>query len=377
MLTDKDIQNAKPNKNKRYKLSDSRGMSIRISSKGTKTFLFRYTWLGKDISIPIGEYGTLTLSQAREKRDQFIDDINAGINPKEESIKGATFKTLANQWFKAKEIKWSEGTRQTNKTRLGYAIKDLGPKPIEDVTAEDILNVCRKQERRGTKEVAKRTRAIIGSVYKYNMLYDVSERVKESLEDFKSENHPHLIEKKDIKGLLHKVDNYKGSYETRMALKFLSYTFVRSRPLREAEWTEIDGDIWRVPGHKEKTKRDLLVPLSTQCQELLKEIKEINGDKKYIFNSNYRDGFLSESTLGRILTRMGYGGKHSVHGYRHMASTWLNEPEGDGGLECDEDAIEIQLSHAPRGVRGVYNKAKKLNYRTKMMQDWADWLDGL
>jgi integrase len=209
------------------------------------------------------------------------------------------------------------------------------------------------------------------------MLYDVSERVKESLEDFKSENHPHLIEKKDIKGLLHKVDNYKGSYETRMALKFLSYTFVRSRPLREAEWTEIDGDIWRVPGHKEKTKRDLLVPLSTQCQELLKEIKEINGDKKYIFNSNYRDGFLSESTLGRILTRMGYGGKHSVHGYRHMASTWLNEPEGDGGLECDEDAIEIQLSHAPRGVRGVYNKAKKLNYRTKMMQDWADWLDGL
>jgi integrase len=203
------------------------------------------------------------------------------------------------------------------------------------------------------------------------MLYDVSERVKDSLLHSKPKNHPHFTEKKDIKKLLNDIDNYRGSYEARMALKFVAYTFVRSRPLREAEWTEIDGDMWRVPAHKEKTNRPLLVPLSTQAQELLKEIKQINGDKKYIFNSNYRDGFLGESTLGRILTRMGYGGKHSVHGYRHMASTCLNE------LEYDGDAIELQLSHAPVGVRGVYNKAKKLNYRTKMMQDWANWLDSL
>ena len=100
-------------------------------------------------------------------------------------------------------------------------------------------------------------------------------------------------------------------------------------------------------------------------------MKEITGDKKYIFSSNYRDGPLSTSTLGRILTRMGYLDKHCVHGYRHTASTWLNE------LEYDGDAIELQLSHAPVGVRGVYNKAKKLNYRTKMMQDWANWLDSL
>ena len=370
MLTDLSIRNAKL-KTKIYFLKDNRGLFLRVNTGGTKTFFYRYKWLDKDTIINIGEYGTYTLTQAREKRDQFIDDLAVGINPKEESTKGATFKTLANQWLKAQEINWTASTKQTNVTRLGYAIKDIGSKAIEDVTAEDVLNVCRKQERRGTKEVAKRTRAIIGSIFKYHMLYDVSERVKESLEDFTSENHPHLTEKEDIKELLHKVDNYKGSYETRMALKFLSYTFVRSRPLREAEWTEIDGDMWRVPGHKEKTGRPLLVPLSAQAQELLKEIKQITGDKKYIFNSNYRDNYLSETTLGRILTRMGYGGKHSVHGFRHMASTCLNE------LEYDGDAIELQLSHAPVGVRGVYNKAKKLNYRTKMMQDWADWLDGL
>ena len=370
MLTDLSIRNAKL-KTKIYFLKDNRGLFLRVNTGGTKTFFYRYKWLDKDTIINIGEYGTYTLTQAREKRDQFIDDLAVGINPKEESTKGATFKTLANQWLAAKEIQWSPGTKQTNVTRLGYAIHDLGPKSIEDITSQDILKVCRKQERRGTKEVAKRTRAIIGSVYKYHMLYDVSERVKGSLENFASENHPHLTEKEDIKELLSKVDNYEGSYEARMALKFLSYTFVRSRPLREAEWSEIDGDIWRIPGHKEKTNRPLLVPLSIQAQKIIAEVKQINGDKQYVFNSNYRDSYLSDSTLGRILKRMGYGGKHSVHGYRHMASTCLNE------LEYDGDAIELQLSHAPPGVRGVYNKAKKINYRTKMMQDWADWLDSL
>ena len=377
MLTDIDIRKAKI-KSKMYRLSDRKGLFLRVNPGGTKTFFYRFKWLEKELTINIGEYyhlpryGTWTLSKAREKRDQFIDELRAGINPKADTTKGATFQTLANQWLKAKEIKWSKGTKQTNVTRLGYALEDLGPIQVEDITAKDILNVCRKQELRGTKEVAKRTRAIIGSVYKYHMLYDVSERVKDSLEDFVSENHPHLTEKEDIKELLHKVDNYQGSYEVRMALKFLSYTFVRSRPLREAEWTEMDGDMWRIPKEKEKTKRPLLVPLSTQAQEIIKEMRKVNGDKKYVFASNYKtNSYLNETSLGRVLTRMGYGGKHSVHGYRHMASTCLNE------LEYDGDAIELQLSHAPPGVRGVYNKAKKINYRTTMMQDWADWLDSL
>ena len=374
MLTDIKIKNAKP-KSKYYTLKDTGGLFLRVNPQGKKVFYFRYKWhLDKHYTpLNIGEYGInkWTLTKAREKRDQFIDDLNAGINPKDDSTKGATFKTLAKQWLKAQEVNWKNGTLTTNTTRINYAIKAIGTKSIEDVTAQDILNVCRKQERRGTKEVAKRTRQLIGRVYKYHMLYDISEKVIDSLVVHKSENHPHLTEKEDIKELLVKVNNYHGSYESRMALKFLSYTFVRSRPLREAEWTEIDGDMWRVPEEKEKTGRPLLVPLSTQAQAILEEVKQVNGDKKYIFSSNYRDGSLSESTLGRILNRMGYLGKHCVHGYRHMASTCLNE------LEYDGDAIELQLSHAPPGVRGVYNKAKKLTYRTKMMQDWADWLDSL
>ena len=98
MLTDLDIRKAKI-KSKIYKLSDRKGLFLRVSPGGTKTFFYRYKWLDKDSTINVGEYGVLSLSDAREKRDQFIDDLAVGINPKEESIKGATFKTLANQWF--------------------------------------------------------------------------------------------------------------------------------------------------------------------------------------------------------------------------------------------------------------------------------------
>ena len=370
MLTDLNIRNAKL-KTKRYKLKDTKGLFLRVNTKGTKTFFFRYKWLDKDLTINIGEYGQYTLTQAREKRDQFIDDLNAGINPKEDDTKAATFKELANQWLIAKQNDWSDKTTQTNKKRLKYALIDLGPKEIQTITPQDVLKVCRKIENRGSIETARRTRGIIGSVFKYHMLYDVSERVKDSLRVAKQQNHPHLTEKEDIKELLNKIDHYHGSFETTKALKFLAYTFVRSRPLREAEWTEIEGDIWRIPEWKEKTRRPLLVPLSTQAQAILEEEKQVNGDKQYVFSSNFRDGCLSESTLGRVLNRMGYLGKHSTHGFRHMASTCLNE------LEYDGDAIELQLSHAPVGVRGVYNKAKKLSYRTRMMQDWADWLDNL
>jgi integrase len=366
MITDIEIKNAKTKK-VRYDLKDSKGLFIRINPKGTKTFIYRK---GNEI-FRIGEYGQYTLTQARAKRDQFIDDLNAGINPKEDDTKAATFKELANQWLIAKQNDWSYKTTQTNKKRLSYALLDLGFKEIQTITPQDVLKVCRKIENRGRIETARRTRAIVGSVFKYHMLYDVSERVKDSLRVAKQQNHPHLTEKEDIKELLNKIDHYNGSFETTKALKFLAYTFVRSRPLREAEWTEIDGDIWRIPEEKEKTGRPLLVPLSTQALEILEEVRQVNGDKKYVFSSNFRDGFLSESTLGRVLNRMGYLGKHSTHGFRHMASTCLNE------LEYDGDAIELQLSHAPVGVRGVYNKAKKLSVRTKMMQDWADWLDNL
>ena len=371
MLTDLRIKNFKP-KSKQYKKGDTQGLYIWINTNGTKTFVFRYDWLNRELTKEIGHYPKWSLVKAREKRDEYLDDLANGINPKEEDNLASTFLDLANEWFNASKINWTDKTKQTNNKRLSYAIESFGHKNIEDVTVQDVLKVCRRLEKRGSRETAKRTRAIIGSVYKYHMLYDISDRVKDSLIAVKPKNHPHLTDVKDIKVLMDRINNYQGSYETRMALKFLAYTFVRSRPLREAEWTEIDGDLWRIPEEKEKAKRPLIVPLSKQCLSILDDMREVTGDKKYIFCSNInKDSYLSESTLGRVLNRMGYLGKHSTHGFRHMASTCLNE------LEYDGDAIELQLSHAPIGVRGVYNKAKKLSVRTKMMQDWADWLDSL
>ena len=82
---------------------------------------------------------------------------------------------------------------------------------------------------------------------------------------------------------------------------------------------------------------------------------------------------LSENTLNGALVRMGYGGAggHTAHGFRALFSTVANEAGQDG------DVIERQLAHAERNeVRAAYHRASYVEARTKLMQWWADLLDG-
>jgi integrase len=281
---------------------------------------------------------------------------------------------VGDEWFDLSKVskRWTDKTIQTNKTRLDYAKHGFGDKEIAKVTAEDVLRVCRKLEKKGSIDTAKRTRGVISQILRYSMLYDVTEQVKGALLTRESVNHPHLTDKKDIAELMTRLKNYHGSFETKQALLFVVYTFVRQKCWRLAEWKEIDGDMWRVPSNHMKNDKDFLVPLSRQALEIISTMKELNGDNRYIFSYAHKpDQALSVSTLSRVLSRMGYKDKQTPHGFRHVASTWLNE------LQYDAGAIELQLAHITKGVAGVYNKAEKIDYRKKMMQDWADWLDSL
>lgn len=376
MLTDRVIKNAKP-KDKQYKLSDGDGLYLWVNPKGTKSFYYRFKWNGKDSTITIGKYPLISLVDARKKRDEYALSILNGKNPKIEVGNGTTFSQVANEWFEHKKGEWTEKTQQTNNKRLGYAVDAFGNTPINNISALDVLNLLRQIESRGTIETAKRVKSIISQVLRYAMILglckaDVTYGLSDALQKQKKSNHSFLVKPNDIRGLLLSIDNYHGSFEVQQALKLLSYTFVRSKELRFARWEQIEGDIWRIPAENMKTKREHIVPLSKQSLAILEEMKRAYGDEGYIFPSKRHTGTpLSDNSLLGALKRMGYAGIMTVHGFRHMASTQLNEQEFDG------DAIELQLCHVKGDVRSVYNKATKLEYRKKMMQHWADWLDDL
>jgi integrase len=392
MLTDKQILSYKP-KAKQYKKSDTEGLSMYINPKGTKVFFFRYKW-NDGVKIrwktqPIGLYGKrkgeYTLTQAREKRDGYIDKLADGIDPSAAIDPGKTFKTVAKAWFTAVNLTdkdktgkdfWSAKTQKNYKTRLNYAFKGFGNTPIAEVTSEDVLEVCRKIELRGKRDAAKRTRDLISRVMDYAYVYDVSKPIARALLPHKTKNFSFVEGADNIKKLRDDIRDSKSEYETKLALQFVFYTFCRQKMWRLAKWDEINGDTWNVNPENMKKKKPFIVPLSKQSIEILNKMRAITGDSEFIFSYAYNLGEpLSESTLGRALNRMGYKGKQCPHGLRHVASTSLNRLKKSH--QHDEDAIELQLDHNIRGTRGVYNKYDAIDVRTPMMQDWADWLDGL
>ena len=176
--------------------------------------------------------------------------------------------------------------------------------------------------------------------------------------------------------LLRAIEGYQGHNISRCALKLAPLTFVRPGELRRAEWTEFDLDTaeWRISGEKMKSRVPHVVPLSRQALDVLRELQPLTGSGRYVFPGlRGRDRAMSENTVNAALRRMGYRKDEMTgHGFRSMASTILNE-QG-----WHRDAIERQLAHGERdAVRAAYNYAEHLPERRKMMQAWANYLDGL
>lgn len=369
-------------KEKQYSKADEYGLYVRVNplkkntkELPTKTFIFRYQFLGEQQPpINIGRYGQWTLSEARVRRDMFIDQLNAGTNPKDTTIISGTFEDAGKEWlsFTNNHKGWVAGTLQTNKTRLGYAIKAFGEKDVTKVNSDDVFKLCRKIELGGHVDNARRVMSVISQVILRANCYDVTVHVKQSLSKHTQTNHPHILDHEEIGLMLRKIDESPSEIETKLTLMMVAHTFVRQRMWREAEWKEIKGDMWHVPAEHMKNKKPFLVPLSRQVLEIFDAMRELTGDNKYIFSYRHKpDKMLSKGTLAKILKTAGYKGRQTPHGFRTTASTCLNQ------MRYDKDSVEIQLAHIDGSVRGVYNKYEALDLRIPMMQGYSDWLDSL
>lgn len=384
---------AKP-KAKPYKLSDGGGLHLLVQVRGSKLWHLAYRFDGKQKLLSFGKYPLISLSRARELRDGAKKLLAEGIDPsavkkaerRKQSVSRAnTFKAIANECMaKWKFERAAQATLDKKEWLLDLVIADLGDMPIADITAADLLSVLRKIESNGHYETATRARSTAGSVFRYAIATgraerDISLDLRGALITPTTRHHPAITEPKKIGALLRAIDSFEGHPATQAALKLAPLLFVRPGELRMAEWAELDlkGKVWRIPAHKMKlkTRGDHIVPLSKQAVQLLGAIDREGGGSKYVFPS-VRSGKrpMSENTLNAALRRLGYSSDEmTTHGFRSMASTRLNE----SGLFAP-DVIERQLAHDDENeVRRAYNSAEHLPDRTRMMQYWADYLDGL
>lgn len=386
-LTDRAIKNAQAGEKIR-KLSDGNGLVLVVYPNGSKYWVYRYRHLGKEKTLSLGIYPEVTLAEARLKlidarkvRSQGQDPSEARKELKRQAIVSAvnSFEAIAREWVTAKSPGWTPRYAEFIVHRMEIDLfPKLGTRPIKDIAAPELLSVIRLIEERGALDLAARAMQYCGQIFMFGIATGRAERnpandLKGALKTHVKKHYAHL-KAIELPEFLGKLEVYSGERQTALAVKLLLLTFVRTVELRGAEWAEIDlGNAeWRIPAERMKMRRDHIVPLSTQSVAVLKELHHLNGRWKYVFPNPYRPiKHMSENAVLYALYRMGYHSRATGHGFRHTASTVLNE----SGL-FHGDVIERQLAHVQGNkVRGVYNHAEYLPERRKMMQWWADYLD--
>ena len=388
-LTATAIKNATP-KEKQYKLVDGGGLYLIIRTSG-KYWRYNYRFAKKQKTLALGVYPSVSLKEARSLHQEAKKQLTSGIDPshqrKLDKITANqqaqdSFQAIASEWLSKQKVKWSDSHCSNVVSRLENHIYPwLGSRPIIEITAPELLAVLRRMESRGIHHTALKTKQYCGQIFRYGIVTGRCERdpsadLQGALTTYKPTSFSAITDPKEIGGLLRSIAEYSGDFVTRQALKLAPLVFVRPTEIRHAEWSEIDIDkaLWVIPAEKMKMGKEHIVPLSKQAIEILKETRELTSNGKYVFPSiRSRSRAMSENTLNGALRRMGYTKEEMTsHGFRAMASTSLNS------LGYKVDVIERQLAHAERNkVRAVYNRAEYMPERTTMMQQWADYLDGL
>lgn len=389
-LTVVEIKNAKP-KEKPYKMADEKGLYLLINPNGSKLWKCKYRFAGVEKKLSFGAFPDVSLSAAREARDdarrQLTNAIDPGIlkNSIKRSKKVAnenSFEAIAREWHAKFTPQWSKNHGERILIRLEQNIFPwIGKRPINEVTAPEILSALRRIENRGAVKTAHRVSQMCGQVFRYAIVIGKAERnpaadLRGALAPVKQKHHASIIDPSEIGKLLCAINEYRGNYITKCALQLAPLFFVRPGELRHAEWAEFDLEKaeWRIPAEKMKMREQHIVPLSIQSIEILNELHAYTGSGKYLFPSlRSTDRPMSENTVLAALRRLGYSSDEMTgHGFRSMASTLLNEHG------WNRDAIERQLAHAERNnIRAAYNYAEYLSERRKMMQWWSDFLHSL
>jgi len=387
-LTATQVKEAKPLK-KEYDLRDTESLYLTVSPAGSKWWRFRYRFRGEERRTGLGTYPEVSLKEARTRRDEIRALARRGIDPRAEAQRAQatnkqadqnTFQFVASLFIESRIAKWTASYRVKLQRSLETDIYPyLGSRPIREITRAELLACLERIEtERGAIDMAKRVCQRCSMVFKYAIDmqlcdHNVARDVPRSLSHRKV-SHYSALRATDLPDFVPALLGYEGEQHTRLAMRLLLLTFVRTNELRFATWDEVSFELarWDIPAARMKARESHLVPLSRQALDILRELKELNVDgSKYVFPQTFNvKKPMSENTILFALYRMGYKGRTTGHGFRTLASTTLNE------ARFPPDAIEAQLAHREtNSSRAAYNRASWLLEREVMMQAWADYLD--
>lgn len=400
-LTDAAIRKAStPEKTKR--LFDGGGLYLELLPNGGRYWRLKYRFAGKEKRLALGTYPAVSLAMARLARDQAKSLLRDQRDPSAERrasklraglLSASTFRAVGDDWLAVRAPGWTALQLQKERARLeGHAYPWIGALPVSELGVAEVRPLLDRLVKAGHIEQAHRLREQLSRVFRHAVANEMASRdpahdLRDSLPPRVYRRYATTTDPQKVGELLRAIDGFGGTFPVRCALQLAPLLFVRPGELRAAEWGELaldhpDGPRWIIAPHRRKLKKAAkehpdtkphVVPLSRQAVAIIRDLQAVTGKGAFLF-PGVRNARLpmSNNTINAGLRRLGYD-KDSMtgHGFRHMASTLLNE------LGFKKDAIERQLSHKEPGVAGVYNLSELLPERAEMMQAWADYLDTL
>lgn len=407
MLTDMQLKKAKP-ADKDYKLPDSGGLHLKVSTTGHRSWRLKYRFGEKEKLLTIGTYPEVSLLEAREAREAAKKAIREGRDPCLEKKQAAaalliaadnTFETCARAWFELNKPRWGAVHAKNVIDSLEEDLfPEIGHLAIKDVDEALLLAALRKVEKRGAIETAHRIRQRASYIFAHAAAAklrsgDPAQVIKPLMKPKpRSTKQPALVKLPEVRQLIVDVEAERASPITKLANRLIALTVVRSAVQRHCRWTELedlDGDepLWRVPpstmklilAHKDDESYEHLVPLCRQAVEVINAVRVLTGHLEFLFpNDRYYHRPMSENGVRALIIRANggiYKGRHCPHGWRTSFSTLMNLWRRKHGRPDDREIIDLMLAHAQDDkTEGAYNRAAHMDRRRELAQIWADML---
>jgi integrase len=388
VLNNSQIKALKP-KDTLYRVTDSHGLVVEVKPTGVLAWRYRCRIDGKPTMLTIGTYPKVSLAEARQSRDVFKAQLKSGIDPrnqakeKSEEVVSKTFGMMYKEWYEHNLETWTEGyAKDLDERCQKHLLPFLRDRDISIITAMDMLETFKRIEARGTLNMLKKVRGYASRVFRYSVgmgdcPFDPTRDLPQDV--FKKEvvkSYAHITSKQELASVLKKINGYNGSFSVRMALMLAPHVFLRPNELVSIQWEDVNFDekLIRIKPQIMKMKREHLVPMSGYVEDMLKQCFEARSDSQFVFpGQRSRTRPITPDSLRAALRSVDIGPDVlTTHGFRHTASTLLNEQGWSA------DAIEKQLSHEERNkIRGTYNKAEYLEARREMMSGWSMFLADL
>lgn len=383
------VQNAKP-KERPYKLADGGGLFLQVQPSGAKLWRYKFRLHGKEGLLAIGVYPEVTLKQAREAHNEARAQVAAGINPVADrkakradearqalqADKGLLGSVLA-EWKTVREKELSPASiRQQARELAKYVEPKFANERIDRITRLELTELV-KSISKTAPEVARNIRTYLASIFEHAIdcgLIDANPVPPPRIIGKRgAQQHHPMLPADSLPGFLVALDKSQITLGTRAAMQLVLLTACRKNEVVAARWSEFDLDTaeWVIPGSRMKTRREHVVPLSTQAVALLKELHQFRTSSEFLFPHRSRRGEpMADRTLNAVFERLGYGELGTPHGFRALFSTYWN------AREANPDVIEKCLAHSHKDkVRSAYNRNQYLAERRTLLQEWANFID--